>query len=115
MTRGRELPAELGNFGVSRLEVAVEQARGTEDHLSEIADFAPVLLHRGDVIMDVAGDVIGCVGIFRALAINVRFDRLDGFDRGGVRNEHDVVDAGERREGAGAERVVEIRDVQGLC
>jgi hypothetical protein len=34
--------------------------------------------------MDVAGDVVGGVGVFRAFAINVRLDRVDRFDRCGM-------------------------------
>ena len=88
--------------------MAVEQSGGTEDDLAKVADLPPVLLHCGDVVMDVAGDVVRGVGVFRAFAINVRLDRLDGFDGGGVRNEHHVVHAGERRERTHAERIVKV-------
>ena len=68
-----------------------------------------MLLYRGDIVVDVAGNVIGCVGVFGSLAVDVRFDRFDGLDGGGVRNEHNEVDTGERGQCAGAERIVEIR------
>ena len=104
-----QLSAEFSHLGVGRFEMAVEQAGGTEDHLTEVAHLPPVLLHGGDVVADVAGDVIGGVGILRALAINLRLDRLDRFHRGRVRDEHDIIDTRKGGKGAGAEGVVEIR------
>ena len=68
-----------------------------------------MLLHGCDIVMDVARDVVGRVGIFRSLAVDVRLDRLDRLDRRGVRNKHDVIDTGQRGQRAGAEGIVEIR------
>ena len=94
--------------------MAVQQAGRTEDHVPEITNLAAVLLHRGDIVVDVAGNVIGRVGVFGSLAVDERLDRFDGLDRGGVRNEHDVIDTGKCGERAGAERIVEIRTAGAL-
>ena len=94
--------------------MTVEQPRRAEDHAAKVADLTPVLLHRGDIVVNVAGDIIGRIGVFRTLAVDVRLDRLDRLDRGGVRNEHDVIDTGKCGERAGAERIIEIRTAGAL-
>ena len=109
-----QLSAEFGHFGIGRFEMAVEQSGGAEDHVTEVAYLTAVFPHGGDVVMDIARDVIGRVGIFRSLAVDVRLDRLDRLDRGGVWNKHDVIDTGQRSQGASTKRIIEIRAARPL-
>ena len=106
--------AKFLHLGLLGLEIVVEEAGGTENHRADVTHFAAQFFHRGHVVPDVAGDVVGRILVFQPLAVDVGTNQLDGLHGGGVRHHHHMIHRLKGGERLSPKGIVEKRATRAL-